>query len=91
VAQGLAGEGRQFRYLLVDPPRTGAPKLPAVAKSLGVERLVYVACDPAALARDARALREAGFRAETLQVVDLFPQTHHVEAVMSFARAAPGR
>jgi 23S rRNA (uracil1939-C5)-methyltransferase len=89
VAQGLAGEGKRFPHLLVDPPRTGAPKLPAVARSLGVDRLVYVACDPAALARDARALLDAGFSPDTLQVVDLFPQTHHVESVMSFARGAP--
>jgi 23S rRNA (uracil1939-C5)-methyltransferase len=91
VGLGLAGEGRRFRYLLADPPRTGAPRLPAVAAALGVERLVYVACDPAALARDARALRDAGFSPDTLQVVDLFPQTHHVEAVLSFARGATRR
>lgn len=91
VALGLAGEGRRFRHLLADPPRTGAPKLPSVAKALGVDHLVYVACDPAALARDARALGENGFAPDTLQVVDLFPQTHHVEAVMSFARGAARR
>ncbi|MBM4378798.1 MAG: class I SAM-dependent RNA methyltransferase [Deltaproteobacteria bacterium] len=90
VARGLAGEGRRFPLLLVDPPRTGAPGLAAVADALEVERLVYVACDPAALARDAADLVKAGFAPQALQVVDMFPQTHHAEAVMSFARAGAG-
>jgi 23S rRNA (uracil1939-C5)-methyltransferase len=47
---------------------------------------VYVACDPASLARDAAGLVEAGYKPLALQVVDMFPQTHHVEAVMSFER-----
>ena len=87
VARGLAGEGQRFPLLLVDPPRAGAPGLATVAGALGVERLVYVACDPAALARDAADLAKAGFAPRALQVVDMFPQTHHVEALMSFARA----
>ena len=90
VARGRAGEGRQFPLLLADPPRTGAPGLASVATALAVERLVYVACDPAALARDAAGLQRAGFQPRALQVVDMFPQTHHVEAVMSFARAGSG-
>jgi 23S rRNA (uracil1939-C5)-methyltransferase len=48
--------------------------------------VVYVACDAASLARDAKALVEAGFVPGKLQLVDQFPQTHHVEAVMSFSR-----
>jgi 23S rRNA (uracil1939-C5)-methyltransferase len=47
---------------------------------------VYVACDPASLARDAAELRHAGFAAASLQLVDMFPQTHHLEAVMAFDR-----
>ena len=66
-----------------------------VAQGLGVERLVYVACDAGALAGDAARLVEAGFRPKVLQLVDMFPGTHHLEAVMSFERApetpgAPG-
>jgi 23S rRNA (uracil1939-C5)-methyltransferase len=45
-----------------------------------------VACDPASLARDASALRAAGYSPKALQIVDMFPQTHHVEALMSFER-----
>jgi 23S rRNA (uracil1939-C5)-methyltransferase len=86
IAEGLVGEGARFDRLLLDPPRTGAPGVARWAARLLVERVVYVACDPAALARDAAALADAGYRPETLQVFDLFPQTHHVEAVMAFAR-----
>jgi 23S rRNA (uracil1939-C5)-methyltransferase len=86
VGEGLAREGRRFALLLADPPRTGAPRLAEVARSLEVERLVYVACDAGALARDAARLVEADFRPEAVQLVDMFPGTHHLEAVMSFSR-----
>jgi 23S rRNA (uracil1939-C5)-methyltransferase len=87
MAPGLAQGGETFDALLADPPRTGAPGLGGWAASLGVRRVVYVACDPASLARDARELKDRGFSPRTLAVLDLFPQTRHVEAVMSFQRA----
>jgi 23S rRNA (uracil1939-C5)-methyltransferase len=84
VSRGLVKEGRRFELLLADPPRTGAPGLGAVARDLGVRRLVYVACDASALARDAAGLRAAGFRLTTLQLVDMFPGTHHAETLAAF-------
>ncbi|MET0402462.1 MAG: methyltransferase domain-containing protein [Cystobacter sp.] len=84
VCEGLIREDKRFDLALVDPPRTGAPGLARWLKPLGVKRVVYVACDPGALARDAAALAEAGYKPQVLQVVDMFPQTHHVESVMSF-------
>jgi 23S rRNA (uracil1939-C5)-methyltransferase len=86
VTEGLIAEGKRFELLLADPPRTGAPGLGKQARALGVKRVVYVACDPGALARDAAGLVEAGYQPLALQVVDMFPQTHHVESVMSFER-----
>lgn len=86
TADALVREGQRFERLLVDPPRAGADGVAGWASGLLVERLVYVACDPASLARDARALRAAGYRPLALQLFDLFPQTHHVEAVMAFCR-----
>jgi 23S rRNA (uracil1939-C5)-methyltransferase len=88
VCEGLIREGKRFDLALVDPPRTGAPGLAKWLTALGVKRVVYVACDPGALARDAAALAQAGYVPRALQVVDMFPQTHHVESVMSFERAA---
>ncbi|HSP77774.1 MAG TPA: methyltransferase domain-containing protein, partial [Myxococcaceae bacterium] len=87
VCEGLLAEGRRFDLALADPPRTGAPGLARWLKGLGVRRVVYVACDPGSLARDAAGLVEVGYKPLALQVVDMFPQTHHVESVMSFERA----
>ncbi|WNG42158.1 class I SAM-dependent RNA methyltransferase [Archangium violaceum] len=84
VCEGLMREGKRFDLALADPPRTGAPGLARWFKTLGVKRVVYVACDPGSLARDAAGLVEAGYKPLALQVVDMFPQTHHVESVMSF-------
>jgi len=87
ACDGLVAEGRKFDVCLADPPRAGAPGLAKWMTALGVRRVVYVACDPASLARDAAGLVEAGYKPLALQVVDMFPQTHHVEAVMAFERA----
>jgi 23S rRNA (uracil1939-C5)-methyltransferase len=86
VCDGLLSEGQRFDLCLADPPRAGAQGLARQVSALGVKRVVYVACDPASLARDAAGLVEAGYKPLALQVVDMFPQTHHVEAVMSFER-----
>lgn len=86
IAQGLVREGQRFERLLVDPPRSGAPGLGGWATGLLVQRIVYVACDPTSLARDAKELIAKGYHPLALQLFDLFPQTHHVEAVMAFSR-----
>jgi len=73
--------------VVLDPPRTGAGRavVGAVA-ALRPDRVVYVACDPAALARDIGLLGEAGYRLTRLQGFDLFPHTHHLEAVAVLER-----
>lgn len=71
--------------VVLDPPRTGAGE--ATCRRLAEQRpgaIVYVACDPAALARDAAALTEHGYRMTSAVPLDLFPMTHHVEVVASF-------
>jgi 23S rRNA (uracil1939-C5)-methyltransferase len=86
IAQGMVREGQRFERLLVDPPRSGAPGIGAWASGLIAQRLVYVACDPTSLARDAKELIGRGYHPLALQLFDLFPQTHHIEAVMAFGR-----
>jgi 23S rRNA (uracil1939-C5)-methyltransferase len=86
VVKGLIAEKAQFECLLLDPPRTGAAGVGRWAKALGVKRVVYVACDPASLARDAADLVKQGFSPVSVQLFDMFPQTHHVEAVMILTR-----
>jgi tRNA/tmRNA/rRNA uracil-C5-methylase (TrmA/RlmC/RlmD family) len=59
----------------------------AALADLRPERVVYVACDPAALARDVRSLADAGYALTGLRAFDLFPMTHHVECVAVLDRA----
>lgn len=73
--------------VVLDPPRTGAgERVVADLLTLEVPTLVYVACDPAALARDAKALAAGGYRLTSAQPLDLFPMTHQVEVVATFVR-----
>jgi 23S rRNA (uracil1939-C5)-methyltransferase len=80
-------DAQRYRLALLDPPREGAKGLGPVLRDLGVERVVYVSCDPATFARDLRACSGAGFRVAAVRAVDMFPQTHHVEAVALLVRA----
>jgi len=73
--------------VVVDPPRSGLGE--PVARSLvnlGAPRVTYVSCDPATLARDLILLPAAGYRVEQAHLVDLFPQTYHLESVLHLAR-----
>ena len=71
--------------VVLDPPRTGAGRgVVAALTSLRPRRLVYVACDPAALARDTAYLGELGYELTALRAFDAFPMTHHVECVATF-------
>jgi tRNA/tmRNA/rRNA uracil-C5-methylase (TrmA/RlmC/RlmD family) len=77
--------------IVLDPPRAGAGRTTVgQMASLGARRIAYVACDPAALARDLAYFREAGYRCRTLRAFDLFPMTHHVECVAILEPAAKG-
>ncbi|MFF1878105.1 class I SAM-dependent RNA methyltransferase [Leifsonia sp. NPDC058230] len=73
--------------VVLDPPRSGAgrPVVDALA-SLEPAQIVYVACDPVALARDVALFAERGYGLRTLRAFDLFPNTHHVEAVATLTR-----
>ncbi|MBL8045144.1 MAG: 23S rRNA (uracil(1939)-C(5))-methyltransferase RlmD [Anaerolineales bacterium] len=70
---------------LIDPPRAGcAPAVLDVLLQLKPRVIVYVACDPATFARDAKRLAAGRYRLEAVQPFDMFPQTHHVECVARF-------
>ena len=73
--------------VVADPPRAGAgAEVCEAIAATGAPRVVLVSCDPAAGARDLRALTEAGYELESLQAWDLFPHTHHVETVSVLSR-----
>jgi tRNA/tmRNA/rRNA uracil-C5-methylase (TrmA/RlmC/RlmD family) len=75
--------------VILDPPRDGAGSLVLQQISaLNPERIVYVACDPAALARDCGFANDLGWKLTKVRAFDLFPMTHHIEMVALFTRSA---
>ena len=77
-----------FDSMLIDPPREGAVALVNALGADGPQRIVYVSCNPATLARDAAILvSRKGYRLRGAGVVNMFPQTSHVESIALFARA----
>ena len=88
VEQYLARRTEAAATILVDPPRTGMsrPAMQAIVAA-GATTVVYVSCDPATMARDARRLVDGGYGLASLAAFDLFPNTPHVESLAVFSRA----
>ena len=92
--KGQAGSGAVLPQLLhkpdlvvVDPPRGGlGDRVARLLVELDAPRVTYVSCDPATLARDLLPLQAAGYRVEEAHLVDLFPQTYHLETVLHLGR-----
>jgi tRNA/tmRNA/rRNA uracil-C5-methylase (TrmA/RlmC/RlmD family) len=77
VSQGVSAD-----LVVLDPPRTGAgARVMSDVAAMAPRRIVYVACDPAALARDVRSAAEHGYTMVSLEAWDAFPMTHHVECI----------
>lgn len=79
LRRGTLGESADV--VVLDPPRIGAKKAVADIAKLAPRRIVYVACDPAALARDLASFAARGYQLTSLRAFALFPMTHHVECV----------
>jgi 23S rRNA (uracil1939-C5)-methyltransferase len=92
VAEWLASFGASLRpdLILLDPPRTGAGRgvVEGILDSAPRE-IVYVACDPATWARDLRRFVDGGCELRSVEALDLFPRSYHVEAIARLARATP--
>jgi 23S rRNA (uracil1939-C5)-methyltransferase len=76
----------RFSKVVLDPPRTGAKGIEADLASLGAEKILYVSCNPATLARDLAAQTRHGYKLRTVQPVDFFPHSFHVETLAIMAR-----
>ena len=90
VERGLARLPRRADLVVLDPPRTGAGR--EVIEQVAARRpraVAYVACDPAALARDLATARAVGYAPQAITAYDLFPMTHHVECVAILTRSDP--
>jgi 23S rRNA (uracil1939-C5)-methyltransferase len=93
-SSGRVGKGKVLPHTLhkpdlavVDPPRSGlGERVARMLADLGAPRVVYVSCDPATLARDLVILLGTGYRVEQVHLVDLFPQTYHLESVVHLVR-----
>ncbi len=75
-----------FDKILLDPARAGASGVMAHIIKLAPQRVVYVSCNPATLARDSDALLQAGYRMQRLAMLDMFPHTGHLESIVLFER-----
>ena len=90
ILQGLVAQQlpivKRADLILLDPPRTGAGEIVIQQMvKFRPRKIVYVACDPAALARDAKTLEESGYKLDHIQAFDLFPMTQHIECVAGFS------
>ena len=87
AARRLAAEGVRPEVICVDPPRKGlAEDVVDTVAARGPERIVYVSCDPATLARDVKRFARHGYVLRAAQPVDMFPRTQHVETVVLLSK-----
>ncbi len=77
---------QSYDRLLLDPPRSGAQAIAERIGGFAADRIVYVSCQPSTLVRDARLICDQGYRLTRLGVMDMFPQTSHVESMALFER-----
>ncbi len=87
LQQWNARKGKTPDAVLLDPPRAGLGRQAAERlAAVGANSIVYVSCDPATLARDLAALLGRGYRLARLRMLDLFPQTFHIEAIANLEK-----
>ncbi|MGH1405100.1 MAG: class I SAM-dependent RNA methyltransferase [Rhodomicrobiaceae bacterium] len=79
-------ELNKYEALVFDPPRAGAKKQVALLANSTIKTIIAVSCNPITFARDARVLTEGGYEFESIQLIDQFTQSHHVEMVGAFRK-----
>lgn len=75
------GEEKSFSLLILDPPRTGCKKIIDQIAALRPEKIIYTSCEPTTFSRDLRLLGEKGYSLRRLALIDMFPQSYHMEVV----------
>jgi 23S rRNA (uracil1939-C5)-methyltransferase len=87
---GLDPAATPFDLAVLDPPRAGAAEILTSLVALSPRTIAYCSCDPVTLARDLRSLAKQGYELEAISAFDMFPGTHHLEALAWLSRAAQG-
>ena len=82
----LKKQRQRYSKIVLDPPRTGAKGIEGDLAALDAEKILYISCNPTTLARDLAALSKQGYSLRSVQPVDLFPHTFHVEAIATLVR-----
>ena len=81
---------QQFDVVVLDPPRAGAEEICAQLSELGAKKILYVSCNPITLARDAAILKAQGYQLIRYGILDMFPQTAHMESMALFTKNSEG-
>jgi len=77
----LASAGETFDLVIIDPPRSGADAISGKLAKVAASHVIYISCDPPTLSRDLASLNKSGFEVMSVQPVDMFPQTYHLESI----------
>ena len=89
LAEDITGQAwykKPYNKIVLDPPRTGVQQLISQICALKAEQILYISCNPGALARDTCSLKDEGYKLSKFLVMDMFPQTHHIESMALFVR-----
>jgi len=86
AVQQLNNRRERFSKIVLDPPRAGAKGIERSLASFDAERILYISCNPATLARDLASLAKHGYKPTIIQPIDLFPHTFHVETLAVMTR-----
>lgn len=78
---------KRFDTIILDPPRQGCRDVVPYLPATDAGTIIYVSCDPATLSRDLKTLGERGYQIDGMRIVDMFPQTHHMEVMTKLVRA----
>ncbi len=76
----------KFDKILIDPPRSGAKEIAEIINRFQTQKIVYVSCQPSSLVRDSKIICSHGYKLEHLGIMDMFPQTAHVESMAVFTK-----
>ena len=81
-------EEKRPEAIIVDPPRTGLSKkiIEKINSTPSIEKVVYVSCNPSTLARDINLFKEGNFKLKSVSMIDMFPQTYHIESIILLER-----